>query len=108
MNWINIEDKLPEFNTPILIKFIKDKQGEIITQGYYQDKAQEIASQKAKELSEIDDERIKKMFKSTTERDYWVKQSYGLCWFNYSGIKIQNLDKKVSKNKVIAWMEIPK
>lgn len=94
--WSKIEDKLPEFNKPILIKYIKGKQGEVITQGYYQDEAQEIADRCSELLGE---ENIK-------IAESWRNNGYGLTWFDYSNRQIQALGAKTSKNKVIAWTEI--
>jgi hypothetical protein len=90
--WVNVEEQTPDFNIPVLIKYIKGKQGEVITQGYYRDEA----------------ERMGTYPNSNTDTEFWRNCGYGLTWFDYSGRQIQNLVAKGSKNKVIQWMPIPK
>lgn len=100
--WISVENS-PKFNKPILIKYIKGKQGEVVTQGYYQDVAQETADRHleyAQRRGEFSTNGIETV-------EFWRKCGYGLTWIDYSGRQIQALNAKTSKNKVIAWMEIP-
>ena len=102
--WIDVAEKTPPFNEHVLIKYVKGKQGEVITQGYYQDVAQTIAdgclksAQRSSTFSENGIETV----------EFWRRAGYGLTWFDYSGRQIYNLVAKGSKNKVIQWMEIPK
>lgn len=101
--WINVEEQTPPFNEHVLIKYIKGKQGEVITQGYYQDEAQTIADRQLESS-----ERSGKFSTNGTEKvEFWRNCGYGLTWFDYSGRQIQNLSAKNSKNKVIYWMKIP-
>ena len=90
--WINVEEQTPDFDVPVLIKYIKGKQGEVITQGYYRDEA----------------ERMGTHLNSKLDTEFWRRSGYGLTWFDYSGRQIQNLVAKGSKNKVVAWMNLPK
>lgn len=101
--WISVEEQTPNFNVPILLKYIKGKQGDVITQGYYQDKAKSIADRQLKSSQESG-----KFSTNGAETDeFWRKCGYGLTFFDYSGRQIQNLVAKGSENKVIGWMEIP-
>ncbi len=102
--WINVEEQTPDFNIPVLIKYIKGKQGEVVTQGYYQDEAVTIADREYKyavEKGKFSENGIETV-------EFWRSNGYGLAWFDYSGRQIQYLGAKISKNKVIQWMIIPK
>lgn len=101
--WISVEEQLPEFNEPILLKYIKGKQGEVITQGYYQDEAKSIADRQLRSSQASG----KFSTNGTETVEFWRNNGHGLTWFDYSGRQIQNLVAKGSKNKVTQWMEIP-
>lgn len=103
--WISVDEQLPKLNQQVMIKFIKVKQGEIITQGCMKNTAKEIADKMRKDLDEHDSEVIREKFKQVATEEYWVERGYGLSWYNYSNRKIQDLSKK-SNNTVIEWMEI--
>lgn len=102
--WISVDEQLPGFNEPILLKYIKGKQGEVVTQGYYQDEAQSIADRQLKSAESSG----KFSTNGTETTEFWRNCGYGLTWFDYSGRQIQNLVAKGSKNRVVAWMNIPK
>jgi len=97
--------KLPEFNKQVSVKYIKGKQGEVITQGYYQDYAQETANsclehaQSTGKFSENGIEKVK----------FWKDCGYGLTWFDYSGRQIQALNAKtINKTEEIRKIDFYK
>ena len=100
--WISVEEQTPPFNEHVLIKYIKGKQGEVVTQGYYQDEAQETADR----CLENSQTRGKFSTNGTETAEFWRNAGYGLTWFDYSGRQIQNLVAKGSKNKVLSWSKI--
>jgi hypothetical protein len=104
--WISVDEQLPKLNQQVIIKFIKGKQGEVITQGCMRNMAKEIADKMKEGLDKNDCEITKEKFKYASTEEYWVKRGYGLSWYNYSNRKIQDLSKK-SNNKVVEWLEIP-
>ena len=59
--WINVGEQTPDFEIPVLIKYIKGKQGEVITQGYYRDEA----------------ERMGTYPNSNTDTEFWRNCGYG-------------------------------
>lgn len=61
--WISVDEQLPKLNQQVMIKFIKVKQGEIITQGCMKNTAKEIADKMRKDLDEHDSEVIREKFK---------------------------------------------
>lgn len=100
--WINIEEATPEYNKPVLLKYIKNNK-EVITQGYFQDEAFEIAERQRKAS-----ERDGKVSVNGIERaEFWRRNGRGETYFDYADRQIQYLGAKTSKNKVIAWQEIP-
>jgi len=100
--WISVEDKTPEYNKQVLVKYLKGKE-EIITQGYFQDVAQETADMCYKSAVE----RGKFSENGIETVEYWRKCGYGLTWFDYAGRQIQSLVAKTSKNRVITFMDLP-
>lgn len=100
--WTSTENKPPEYNKHVLLKYIKGKEGEVITQGYFQDEALEIARRNKKSA----DERGVYSSNGVETIEFWRRCGYGDTYFDYAGRQIQKLEAK-SKNKVIAWMEIP-
>jgi hypothetical protein len=100
--WISVEDKTPEYNKQVLVKDLKGKE-EVITQGYFQDVAQETADichKSAVERGKFSENGIETV-------EYWRNCGYGLTWFDYAGRQIQSLVAKTSKNKVITFMDLP-
>ncbi len=100
--WISVEDKTPEYNKQVLVKYLKGKE-EVITQGYFQDVAQETADicyKSAVERGKFSENGIETV-------EYWRKCGYGLTWFDYAGRQIQSLVAKTSKNRVITFMDLP-
>lgn len=80
INWIKIEDQLPEYGKPVLLIYEKRKQsrggniGWFVTQGVF----------------------IK------TENKW-----RGDTWEDYTNRQIQDVTAKTSKNKVLGWIYLP-
>ena len=98
--WISVDEQTPKFNEPTLVKYIKGKQGEVITQGYFKDEAQSIADRHLENANKPSSNKVETV-------EFWRSQNYGLTWFDDLGRQIQYLGAKTSKNKVTHWMEIP-
>lgn len=103
--WISVEKQLPKLNQQVMIRFIKSNKTEVITQGCMRNVAKETADKMKEGFDKNDCEITKEKFKYAITEEYWVERGYGLAWYNYSNIKIQNLTKK-SNNTVIEWSEI--
>lgn len=102
MQWIKVEDQKPEYHKQVLLKYIKGKR-EVIIQGYFCDYAQDIADMNlkaSKERGKLSDNGIETV-------EFWRNAGRGETYFDYAERQIQALNAKTSKNKVIAWMEIP-
>ena len=98
--WIKIEEQTPEYNKPVLLKYLKGGK-EVITQGYFRDEALEIAKRQLKAA----EERGHFSENGIETADFWRRNGRGEIYFDYADRQIQKLTAK-SKNKVMEWREI--
>lgn len=78
----------PDLNRQILLKYKKGNKGEVITQGYLTDDAENNA-------------------KTYNTVEFWKGLGKGETYYDYADRQIQSLNAAKSKNTVVAWDELP-
>lgn len=86
MDWINIEEKLPDLHENVLILY-KKKKVYVMTEGFLADDAIDCAT-------------------ASHSVEFWRSTGRGLTWYDTQR-QIQSLNAKTSKNKVTHWAILP-